>query len=176
MAADEQTAGTVAKLLDISPRRLQQLHKEGVIPKGSRGKYPLVASVQGYIHYLRERHVSTDSSEKLDYRRERALHTRAQRIKTELEVEVFKGRLVEKDVVELDWINHTLSMRSKLLALAPKLATQAMAADSLREVQDYVTDQIHEALAELSDDAELTANTLGTTESDSESPKTATDS
>lgn len=45
----------IAKLLMLDERRIQQLVAEGFIPKPEvRGQYALVASVQGYIRYLKE--------------------------------------------------------------------------------------------------------------------------
>ena len=46
--------GTIAKLLDLSERRVQQLSREGVIP-AERGRGGTRAAVRGYIHYLRDR-------------------------------------------------------------------------------------------------------------------------
>jgi hypothetical protein len=51
-AGNEYSGSVVAKLLCITERRLQQLAREGVVPKSSRGKYPLIGSVQGYVRYL----------------------------------------------------------------------------------------------------------------------------
>lgn len=51
-AGNEYSGAIIAKLLCISERRLQQLAREGTIPKTSRGKYPLIASVQGYVRFL----------------------------------------------------------------------------------------------------------------------------
>lgn len=63
MAGDEQPtqAGMVslqqvARLLTITDRRVQQLAKDGYIPKPSRGLYSLVGAVQGYIRFLRDEH------------------------------------------------------------------------------------------------------------------------
>ena len=47
----------MAKLLLLTPRRLQQLVTEGVVPKVERGRYELAPVIQAYIHYLRERMV-----------------------------------------------------------------------------------------------------------------------
>jgi hypothetical protein len=47
MADPKSHPGTaIAKLLNITERRLQQLAKEGVIPKTERGRYPLVESAR----------------------------------------------------------------------------------------------------------------------------------
>lgn len=53
---------TIADLLMVSERRVQQLAKEGVIPKAERGRYELVPTVQGYIRYLQERSVHSDAT------------------------------------------------------------------------------------------------------------------
>jgi hypothetical protein len=45
----------VAQLLDITPRRLQQLAASGWFEKPKHGRYYLVKTVQGYVAYLRQR-------------------------------------------------------------------------------------------------------------------------
>ena len=54
MSAATQPIGVIAKLLDLSERRVQQLSREGVIPKAERGQYDLIGSVRGYVRYLRD--------------------------------------------------------------------------------------------------------------------------
>lgn len=56
-AAEDKTypVETIAKLLMLTVRRVQYLVAEGVIPKAERGRYPLVGSIQGYIHFLQQR-------------------------------------------------------------------------------------------------------------------------
>lgn len=46
--------GIIAKLLNITERRLQQLAKEGVIPRSGRDSYPLAGAVRGYIRFLQQ--------------------------------------------------------------------------------------------------------------------------
>lgn len=48
------TVESLAKLLDITPRRIQQLVAAKVLPKPvSRGQYEIVPSVIAYIRHLR---------------------------------------------------------------------------------------------------------------------------
>jgi hypothetical protein len=54
VATNAQPIAVVARLLDLSERRIQQLSREGVIPKAERGQYDLVAAVRGYVAYLRD--------------------------------------------------------------------------------------------------------------------------
>lgn len=82
--------GTIAKLLMITERRVQQLSAEGVIPKSERGRYELAPAVQGYIRYLQERSVQVNAGP-VDYHQEKALLTKTQRETAELELSLLRG-------------------------------------------------------------------------------------
>lgn len=43
----------IAAVLNLTPQRIDQLVKEGVIEKSGRGRYPLVGSVHAYIRSLK---------------------------------------------------------------------------------------------------------------------------
>lgn len=49
MSTATQPIGVISRLLDLSERRVQQLSREGVIPKANRGQYDLIGSVRGYV-------------------------------------------------------------------------------------------------------------------------------
>jgi len=54
----------MAKFIDVTPRRLQQLVQEGVVPKcEGRGRYNPVAVNLAYIRFLRDRVQSPESSD-----------------------------------------------------------------------------------------------------------------
>lgn len=44
---------TLSFLLDLTERRVQQLAREGIVVRKKAGCYDLIASIQGYIRYLR---------------------------------------------------------------------------------------------------------------------------
>lgn len=91
---------TIAKLLLLlSDRRVQQLTKEGVIPKAERGRYELAPAVQGYIRYLQERSLRTDSSP-IDYHMEKARLTKAQADSAEIEAAKARGEVCSVSVIE----------------------------------------------------------------------------
>jgi len=77
----------VARLLDITPRRLAQMAREGIVPLPDRGRYDTARCVRGYIKFLRG-----EMGERLEakLRRETAMADRA-----ELEVARTKGELIE---------------------------------------------------------------------------------
>ena len=49
----EYPLSTIAELIKLTPQRVRQLVKEGIIPDSSKGQYDLVKTVQAYIDYLR---------------------------------------------------------------------------------------------------------------------------
>lgn len=43
----------LAYYLNISPRRVQQLVRRGIIPRARKGKYSLISCIHDYLSYLR---------------------------------------------------------------------------------------------------------------------------
>lgn len=101
-AADEDRgsfpATVLARLLDISERRFHQLVTEGVIPKTSKGRYPLAATVRGYIRFLRNTGATTETDpDKLEPFKRKA-HYMAETEK--LQLQRMRGDLVPRIEVE----------------------------------------------------------------------------
>jgi len=51
---DTVRAANLARLLSLSERRLQQLAREGVLPRAGRGVYPFAESIRAYVDYLQQ--------------------------------------------------------------------------------------------------------------------------
>lgn len=145
----------IARFLNLTERRVQQLARDGIIPKPEKGKYDLVRCVQRYVHYLQERAYGSGETPSDTYQ-ERARLIKAQADKTELEVATLKSELVPVDVVESDWLNHVSACRSRLLAIPSKSAFQIATLKEPDEIERFLKRAINEALAELSrDDDEI---------------------
>lgn len=111
MADREQPGGTetrgdfsgqvVARLLNITERRLQQLAREGVIPKSSRGKYPLAGTIRAYIKYLQESGGGGNNSdpEQMEPFKRRAYYQAAHE---KLQLELKSGDLLARAEVETE--------------------------------------------------------------------------
>jgi phage terminase Nu1 subunit (DNA packaging protein) len=151
--ADPKTypGGTIAKLLNISQRRVQQLAAEGVIPRAERGKFPLVESIRGYIKYLQDRAVGNDSAP-LDIHADRARLTRAQADKIELELDELRGSLIRVPIVENHWQGMVASMRARLLSIPSKCAGQIAEPAKAQAAQDVLQTHIYDALNEIAGD------------------------
>jgi phage terminase Nu1 subunit (DNA packaging protein) len=92
MMDDPTSAASLATLFGISERHVRRLARDGIIPKVARGKYPLTASVRGFIGEL-QRQVE-GSQESIDLRTEQARRTRLQADRLELDLSTQRGEFI----------------------------------------------------------------------------------
>src|SRR5262245_43580034 len=80
----------MAKYIDVTPRRLQQLVQEGVVPKcEARGRYSPVAVTQSYIRFLRDRVQSPEASDS-EFFAEKLAKLKAERLLLELQSQIIR--------------------------------------------------------------------------------------
>lgn len=152
-AKSEPTYGVeiIARLLNLTPRRVQQLAKEGVIPKAARGKYSLAASVQGYVRYLQDQLDRPGSENKLELNAERARKTKAEADIAEMQAEKMRGELVDAEEMTelLDMV--VQEVRSKLLNTVPaRIAVRAKSEKAETKIKAIAKEEISASLTALS--------------------------
>ncbi len=136
----------LADILGLTPRRIQQLADDGIIPKPSKpGAYDIPACVQNYYY---NEFIGNEDSE-LDGKHERARKAKAEADRIEFDLEIKQGKYVETELVEHILTGIISNCRAKLLALPRKLAPTVSTAQSPNEVEEILTDGINEALDEL---------------------------
>jgi phage terminase Nu1 subunit (DNA packaging protein) len=150
VASSAQPIAVIAKLLDLSERRVQQLSREGVIPKAMRGQYDLVGSVRGYVRYLRDQAAKAQAGAP-DYASERARFIRARADLAEMEAAEKRGAVIPAADVEAAWIAVLARLRTRLLALPDRLAPLVHAEASPAGVRDTLRGALREALEELAE-------------------------
>ena len=96
--------------------------------------------------------LNTRSGGELDYTQERAKLTKLQAEKVSLELEQLRGTLLPTEMVVVGWMGHVANARAKLLAMPAKAAAEIVGMESYLEVEQVITELIHEALDELSTD------------------------
>ncbi|MBM7592267.1 hypothetical protein [Brevibacillus fulvus] len=141
------TTKQFSELLDLSPRRIQQLAEEGVLVKVSRGQYKLIESIRNYIAQLQSR----ASEQEVDYYREKALHEKAKREKAELTLMVMKGELHRSEDVRFVMNDMIAAFRSKMLNIPAKIAPQLVGKKKHSDIQHMLAREVRDALAELSE-------------------------
>ena len=148
MATNAQPIAVIARLLDLSERRIQQLSREGVIPKAERGQYDLVAAVRGYVVYLREQAVRAQAGAP-DFGAERARLIKAKADLAEMEADGRRGELLPADAVEAAWTSVLARLRARLLVLPDRLAPLCHEETTIAGVRDQIRKAVREALDEL---------------------------
>ena len=148
MSAATQPIGVIAKLLDLSERRVQQLSREGVIPKAERGQYDLIGSVRGYVRYLRDQALKSQAGAP-DYMAERARFIRARADLAEMEAQQKRRSLIAADQIEAAWIAVLALLRTRLLALPDRLASQAFDQPTVGDTRNLIRAAIREVLDDL---------------------------
>lgn len=140
--------GRIAKLLLLSDRRVQQLTKDGVIPRAERGRYDLETAVHGYIKYLRDRAIGADASGGDEDHKKRLVKARADI--AEMEAERIAGLLIEVSKVEKTWLEIMSRVKSKLLNIAPKASPIVAVETTTDSCHKIISKFVNEALTELS--------------------------
>jgi len=158
MSSATQPIGVIARLLDLSERRVQQLSREGVIPKAERGQYDLIGSVRGYVRYLCDQALKAQAGAP-DYAAERARFIRARADLAEMEAEEKRRSLIAADQIEAAWIAVLALLRTRLLALPDRLAPQAFEQSTVGDTRNLIRAAIREVLDDLAQpDIELEAD------------------
>lgn len=111
----------LAALLDVTPRRLQQLATEGWFARPERGRYQLVATVQGYIRYLKE------GSKNQQRGSEQARLARAQAVKVEMENFRRMGELITREQSDATNQGLVVLIKSSHEGLPGRLSSQLAA-------------------------------------------------
>ncbi len=161
MAENAQSAEVLAKLLDITERRVRQLSAEGIIPKVSRGRYEMVGAVRGYIRYLRNLNLQGDVGP-ADYATQRARLVKARADLAEMEASEMRGELLPAPDVTAAWTEIVALMRARLLVLPDKLAPVVHETTSINQAKDVIKRAIFEVLTEIAEtDVKITPRSDG---------------
>lgn len=144
---------TIAKLLLLTDRRVQQLAKEGVIPKADRGRYELAPAVQGYVRYMQERLVGQgEETGTIDYHKEKARKMKADADMAEMEAARARDETIDAEELQTAWAAIVAEVRANLLNNTPaRIAALAFGAENETELKAIVKDEIAMALRIMSE-------------------------
>ena len=147
----------VAKALNITPRRVQQLKKEG-LPSAGRGQYELGPCMAWYIRFLQQAlekrgpNVSEDNSDLVN---ERVKLTREQREKIALENEIRRGQLADMEQVRMAWGDHITRAKARILAMPSKLSPLLVNVADTNVIQQRIKSECYAALTELAESSDM---------------------
>jgi hypothetical protein len=148
MADNRQPVAVISRLLDLSERRVQQLVRDGIIPKPERGRYDLIGAVRGYVRYLRDLVLKAEAGV-ADYGSERARLIKARADLAEMEAARRRAELLPAAEVAAAWTEILALVRARVLALPDKLAPLTHETTSIAEARGVLRTAVREVLAEI---------------------------
>lgn len=147
-------AKALANVLGVTPNRVSQLRKEGILTaSGHPLQYDLAESVQSYVRYSVEAAKSKppeDADAEKKKLRAEADYKEAKARQEELKLAELEGRMHSAEDVERATTELVYAVRSAVLAMPGRVAVDA-AGRSAAEVSDVVRREAHAVLEELSE-------------------------
>jgi phage terminase Nu1 subunit (DNA packaging protein) len=143
------SVGKVAKALNLTPQRVQQLANEG-LPREDRGKYDLGKCLLWYIRYLQaaleKKAVPMANGGYAGEREERVRLLRAEAELKEMELAKEREQLVAIADVEREWSAIVLSVKARIMAIPARLAPEILGETSRVMAQEKIERECKEAL------------------------------
>lgn len=136
-----------AKHLGIDKSVLSRLITHDVIDRQDRGKYDIDEVRLQYLKHIRNK--AGNNNNNLELGAERARLAREQADAKEMENAVERGELVYIEHIVKQFESQLGKCKTKLLAVPTKVAAEAHAAASVKEVQEIIEGSVLEALSEL---------------------------
>lgn len=153
----------VAGLFGLTPRRIQQLAKEGVLPKAERGRYNLAACVRSYVAHLQAKLQEAQNRQvgerSAGLAEDKALKVRAERELAELRVQRERSMVVPVADVAADREREYAAFSATLDAIPSREAATfpevpvAVAIDRLHGIVGRAKLGLREVVAQLQDAA-----------------------
>ena len=135
----------LADFLALTPRRVQQLAGDGVIPKDERGRYRFVDAVRGYIKYLQDRGEGR-SEEDGPAINQRERLVRAQADRAELELRQLNGDLVSRVGVGAALATKLIAAGELLRTIPDRYAAEFAAEKRVNVIHGVLTAEIRAAM------------------------------
>lgn len=145
------TQRNLALAIGITPARVSQLVKEGVVIRNEGDKgggVYLYESVKNY--WLTQKPPAADGQESLNFELERAKHERTKREIAEIKLQKMERSVYDAKTVELVMTEMYSNLRTQLLGLPSKLAPQ-LEGKSKEDIYTIMTGEIEGQLSELAE-------------------------
>ena len=143
---------TMAIVLGVGIRRVQQMIQDGTLQTIAKGKLPLVKNVRNYIDFISDRQ-RTEEEKKLD----KARATAEAKLKVakatiaELQAKELSGKMHRSEDVQIFTQGLIDTVKSALLSMPGRLAVEVSLCDTAEECSVLIKDAVRDILSELSE-------------------------
>lgn len=137
----------IADLLCLeSKRRVEQLVKEGILPRITRGKYDPIDCVQSYIKYIKD--INGDSDKSL--MDEKKALIKVQRETAQIDLAEKKGQLLDKKDVESEAFKNGRMVRDSLKNIPARLSTILAVEKKPVKIKKLLDEEIRKVIEKIS--------------------------
>jgi phage terminase Nu1 subunit (DNA packaging protein) len=142
------STATLSGYLDLTPQRLNQLHKEGWLVKADHNKWDTLKSIRGYIRFLRQR-VDKYAAGGLSLDDAKLRRWKADAETMELKLKLAKAQVVDIAFATELMINVLDSIQAQLQTMPTRLSPLLLGQSEYRIVEKILTDGINRIQAEI---------------------------
>lgn len=149
---DETLTGTkdLAKVFDLSVRRVQQMIQDGTLKAAKKGYFPLAESVHRYIKFLNADPMDEDDIKLEKTRRVAETTMKASKATiAKLEAEELKGTMHRSEDVAAMTEDLIYTIRGALNALPGRLAVDVAAVETPAEASEVIRKEVNKVMREL---------------------------
>jgi len=146
----------LSAMMNVTPRRVQQLANESGMPRAGKGLYDAGKCLLWYIRFLQDalekKAVPKGDGGYSGITDERARSLRADAELKEIELAEKRGVLVRIETVRKCFVDLVHMTKARVMATPPRIAPEVIGESSRVMVQAIVEKQLKEALNHLADD------------------------
>lgn len=147
-AKTEVNVTTLAAILGVTARRVQQMTQDGTIQTVSKGKYQLGQSVQAYIEFRAKE--KAFSQIEIDKQNAEVSLKKSKAVVAVLEAKELQGKMHRSEDVAAMTEDLVYTIRGMLVALPGRLAVDVAAVSSAAEANELIRKEIYLVMEELS--------------------------
>jgi len=139
---------SLAKLLNLTPRRIQQLVEEGAVERSEHGRYKLTDAILGYVNFLESKEGGGNTAN--NFARAKASEMNSKAELTALRVARLRRELIPANAVQETWQTLTETFRDRLLTMPDRLAPRLIGIKSRQDAKEIIKRDVLQNLSELS--------------------------
>lgn len=141
---------SIARILGLSVRRIEQLAQDGVFKAVSRGKYGLGDSIRRYIKYISKDAVDEDDVKTEKTKRVAEASMKQSKAKmAALQLQEMEGKMYRAEDIEAVINDLVYGMRGSLMALPGRLSVEVVGVQTAAEAAKIIQTEVHKVLRDL---------------------------
>lgn len=147
------TSDGLAEVFGVTRPRIIQLANEDILKRDKNSKYVVGEAVKNYLNYIKKDNgggKKEQSDEQVDYWKEKALHERAKRKLTEINLDQKVGQIHSSKDVELVMTEMLVTLRTKLQGFPTQISGK-LVGQTQDVIYEIMNSELEKILLELSE-------------------------